>query len=160
MHSTIKAKPTDIYNLEDTNTQKYKFIDFETTEGDQVRTLDKNAFFEKGTYKYSDTVYTIMEKKGQKVQTRWSKQIVHGVWATISQWCRPNPTGYDQVINDANVEEELKEAEKDRVEGATTRDSGKAEDRAPATRTRSRDIKDAPSEGEYINDKNIKTSLR
>ena len=32
---------------------------------------------------------------------------------------------YDQIINDANVEDELQEAEQDRVERAITRDLGK-----------------------------------
>jgi hypothetical protein len=47
-----------VYDLKDKNKQKYKFIDFKLSEGDRVRTLDKLALFEKGTYKYSDKVWS------------------------------------------------------------------------------------------------------
>eukprot|EP01043_Picozoa_sp_COSAG02_P095796 COSAG02_NODE_32125_length_522_cov_0.411348_1_plen_135_part_10 len=66
LHSTIKAKPEMVYKLKDTNKQKYKFIDFKLSKGDKVRTLNKNALFDKGTYEYSDKVYTIKEKNGKR----------------------------------------------------------------------------------------------
>ena len=62
IHSTIKAKPEDVYRLKEKNKQKYTFIQFKLGKGDKVRTLDKKALFDKGTYEYSDKVYTIKAK--------------------------------------------------------------------------------------------------
>jgi hypothetical protein len=67
-----------------------------------------------------------------------------------------NSPEYDQIINDANVEDELKEAEQDRVERAITKDVGTTKERAPSTRSRLRQVSDAPSEGEYEIDKILK----
>ena len=58
VHSTIKAKPEQVWLLKDKNKQKYKFIDFTLKKGDRVRILNKNSLFEKGTYEYSDELYT------------------------------------------------------------------------------------------------------
>ena len=67
-----------------------------------------------------------------------------------------NSPGYDQIINDTNVEGELKEAEQDRVERAITKDLGTTKERAPSTRSRLREVSGAPSEGEYEIDKILK----
>ena len=152
LHSTIKAKPNMVYDLKDKNKQKYKFIDFKLSKGDRVRTLDKLALFEKGTYKYSDKVYTIMAKEGKKFRLEGLKKLYMGYELLLVKDVDSSP-GYDQIINDANVEDELKEAEQDRVERAITKDLGVAKKRAPSTRTRLREVADAPSEGEYEIDK-------
>jgi hypothetical protein len=124
VHSTIKAKPNMVYSLKDKNKQKYKFIDFKLSKGDQVRTLDKNALFEKGTYKYSDKVYTIEAKEGKKFRLDGLKKLYMGYELLLVKDVDNSPE-YDQIINDANVEDELKEAEQDRVERAITKDLGK-----------------------------------
>eukprot|EP01052_Picozoa_sp_SAG31_P043951 SAG31_NODE_7494_length_1674_cov_1.495873_2_plen_423_part_01 len=65
-HSTIKAKPIDVWELKDKNKQKYNFIQFKYKKGDRVRTLNKNALFEKGTYEYSEELYTIDRVDGKR----------------------------------------------------------------------------------------------
>jgi hypothetical protein len=155
LHSTIKAKPNMVYDLKDKNKQKYKFIDFKLSKGDQVRTLDKLALFEKGTYKYSDKVYTIEAKEGKKFRLEGLKKLYMGYELLLVKDVDNSP-GYDQILNDANVEDELKEAEQDRVERAITKDLGVTKERAPSTRTRLREVADAPSEGEYEIDKILK----
>jgi hypothetical protein len=155
LHSTIKAKPNMVYDLKDKNKQKYKFIDFKLSKGDQVRTLDKLALFEKGTYKYSEKVYTIEAKEGKKFRLEGLKKLYMGYELLLVKDVDNSP-GYDQILNDANVEDELKEAEQDRVERAITKDLGVTKERAPSTRTRLREISDAPSEGEYEIDKILK----
>jgi len=122
LHSTIKAKPNMVYDLKDKNKQKYKFIDFKLSKGDQVRTLDKLALFEKGTYKYSDKVYTIEAKEGKKFRLEGLKKLYMGYELLLVKDVDNSP-GYDQILNDANVEDELKEAEQDRVERAITKDT-------------------------------------
>ena len=42
LHSTIKAKPMDVYKGLDKNHQKYKFVKYEFKVGDIVRTLIKS----------------------------------------------------------------------------------------------------------------------
>jgi hypothetical protein len=124
IHSTIKAKPNMVYDLKDKNKQKYKFIDFKLSKGDQVRTLDKLALFEKGTYKYSDKLYTIEAREGKKFRLDGLKKLYMGYELLLVKDVDHSPE-YDQIINDANVEDELQEAEQDRVERAITRDLGK-----------------------------------
>jgi hypothetical protein len=102
-----------VYDLKDKNKQKYKFIDFKLSKGDQVRTLDKLALFEKGTYKYSDKVYTIEAKDGKKFRLEGLKKLYMGYELLLVKDVDNSP-GYDQILNDANVEDELKEAEQDR----------------------------------------------
>jgi hypothetical protein len=112
-----------VYDLKDKNKQKYKFIDFKLSKGDQVRTLDKLALFEKGTYKYSEKVYTIEAKEGKKFRLEGLKKLYMGYELLLVKDVDNSP-GYDQILNDANVEDELKEAEQDRVERAITKDVG------------------------------------
>jgi hypothetical protein len=112
-----------VYSLKDKNKQKYKFIDFKLSKGDQVRTLDKLALFEKGTYKYSDKVYTIEAREGKKFRLDGLKKLYMGYELLLVKDVDNSPE-YDQIINDANVEDELQEAEQDRVERAITRDLG------------------------------------
>jgi hypothetical protein len=113
-----------VYDLKDKNKQKYKFIDFKLSKGDQVRTLDKLALFEKGTYKYSDKLYTIEAREGKKFRLDGLKKLYMGYELLLVKDVDHSPE-YDQIINDANVEDELQEAEQDRVERAITRDLGK-----------------------------------
>jgi hypothetical protein len=42
------------------NNQVYKFKKFNFKKGDNVRTLDKNALFAKGTYSYSKSILKIV----------------------------------------------------------------------------------------------------
>jgi hypothetical protein len=144
-----------VYDLKDKNKQKYEFLDFKLSKGDQVRTLDKLALFEKGTYKYSDKVYTIATKEGKKFRLEGLKKLYMGYELLLVKDVDNSP-GYDQILNDANVEDEMKEAEQDRVERAITKDLGTTKERSPSTRSRLREISDAPSEGEYEIDKILK----
>ena len=65
-HSTIKAKPIDVYEYRAVNNQKYRFVNYNIQVGDKVRTLNKNALFEKGTYAWSPRVYTVLRKEKKR----------------------------------------------------------------------------------------------
>eukprot|EP01050_Picozoa_sp_SAG11_P012137 SAG11_NODE_1332_length_5179_cov_193.229724_2_plen_414_part_00 len=124
LHSTIKAKPEMVYKLKDTNKQKYKFIDFKLSKGDKVRTLNKNALFDKGTYEYSDKVYTIAEKNGKRFKLDGLQKQFMGYELLLVDDVQHSP-GYDQIIVDANREAELKDLEQDKTERAMNKDLGK-----------------------------------
>ena len=61
LHSTIKAKPMDVYKGLDKNHQKYKFVKYDFKVGDIVRTLIKKSLFEKGKYEYSKKRFKIVK---------------------------------------------------------------------------------------------------
>ena len=124
LHSTIKAKPEMVYKLKDTNKQKYKFIDFKLSKGDKVRTLNKNALFDKGTYEYSDKVYTITEKNGKRYKLDGLQKQYMGYELLLVDDVQHSP-GYDQIIVDANREAELQDLEQDKTERAMNKDLGK-----------------------------------
>eukprot|EP01050_Picozoa_sp_SAG11_P012856 SAG11_NODE_1458_length_4874_cov_218.142827_8_plen_453_part_00 len=124
IHSTIKAKPEMVYKLEDKNKQKYRFIDFKLGKGDRVRTLNKNALFEKGTYEYSDKVYMITEKNGKRYKLEGLKKPFMGYELLLVEDLQHSPS-YEQVIVDANREAELKDLEQDRMEKTMNKDLGK-----------------------------------
>ena len=155
IHSTIKAKPEDVYQLKDKNKQKYTFIQFKLGKGDKVRTLDKKALFDKGTYEYSDKVYTIKAKDKNRYELDGVKKKYLGYELMLVSGVQNSPD-YDFIEANANRISEIRDEEQDRTERRITKDLGEPMERAPLTRTRLREVDDAPSEGEYEVEKILK----
>ena len=66
-HSTIKAKPNDVWDGKDTNKQTITVIQDQLKPGDKVRIRMTKKVFQKGdAIKFSREIYTIKEKKGKK----------------------------------------------------------------------------------------------
>jgi hypothetical protein len=69
-------------------------------------------------------VYTIEAREGKKFRLDGLKKLYMGYKLLLVKDVDNSPE-YDQIINDANIEDELKEAQQDRVERAITKDLGK-----------------------------------
>ena len=121
VHSTIKAKPELVYQLKEKNQQKYVFPDFKLKNGDRVRTLNKNALFDKGTYEYSDKVYTIVRKEKNRYVLDGLKKKFMGYELLLVKDVQEAP-GYDVVLAQANREAELQDEEQERTERAMNRE--------------------------------------
>eukprot|EP01047_Picozoa_sp_COSAG01_P060396 COSAG01_NODE_7397_length_3224_cov_1.757120_3_plen_366_part_01 len=72
-HSTIKAKPIDVWNGASKNSQKYRYIQYDYKVGDSVRVLYKKKLFEKGTYGWRPGIYTIYKIKGNYPRAHYVK---------------------------------------------------------------------------------------
>ena len=132
IHSTIKAKPEDVYQLKDKNKQKYTFIQFKLGKGDKVRTLDKKALFDKGTYEYSDKVYTIKAKDKNRYELDGVKKKYLGYELMLVPDVQNSPE-YDFIEANANRIAEIRDEEQDRTERRINKELGSAEERAGAT---------------------------
>ena len=132
IHSTIKAKPEDVYQLKDKNKQKYTFIQFKLDKGDKVRTLDKKALFDKGTYEYSDKVYTIKAKDKNRYELDGVKKKYLGYELMLVPDVQNSPD-YDFIEANANRIAEIRDEEQDRTERRINKELGSAEERAGAT---------------------------
>ena len=66
-HSTIKAKPDDVWDGSDTNKQTVTVVEHDFKKGDKVRLKQHKQVFTKGdALKFSKELYTVMKKVGQK----------------------------------------------------------------------------------------------
>ena len=66
-HSTIKAKPNDVWSGKDINKQTITVITDKLKPGDRVRVKRTKKVFDKGdAVKFSREIYRVKEKKGQK----------------------------------------------------------------------------------------------
>ena len=135
IHSTIKAKPENVWLLKEKNMQKYKFLSFKLKKGDQVRLLNKNALFTKGTYEYSEELYTIskvdkkkyyiVDNNGDDVMTKKKgPKAFQGYELMLVEDVDHSPE-YNVEITNANKEQEMQDIEQDKQERAINLDLGK-----------------------------------
>ena len=76
MHRTIKAKPVDIFNGEDTNHQEKIILDPKLKIGDQVRVMIQKKVFDKGDrQKFTSEVYDIIEQIGHRFKLKGVKKM-------------------------------------------------------------------------------------
>ena len=142
IHSTIKAKPAEVFAGKAKNQQVYKFAKFTFKVGDIVRTLNKKALFEKGMYEYSKDLYKIIKidhvknyAKGKKVKTgqyklrniktsdKLAKQY-QGYELLLANSVQEKD-GYDIVKAEKNIKEGAEEKKRAQVEAALNKDIGK-----------------------------------
>ena len=135
IHSTIKAKPENVWLLKEKNNQKYKFLSFKLKKGDQVRLLNKNALFAKGTYEYSEDLYTITktdkkkyylkDEDGDSVMTKKKgPKAFQGYELMLVEDVDHSPE-YNVEVTNANREQEIQDGEQDKQERAINSDLGK-----------------------------------
>ena len=120
-----------------------------------MRTLDKKALFDKGTYEYSDKVYTIKAKDKNRYELDGVKKKYLGYELMLVSGVQNSPD-YDFIEANANRISEIRDEEQDRTERRITKDLGEPMERAPLARSRLRDIADVPIEGEYEVEKILK----
>ena len=144
LHSTIKAKPMDVYKGLDKNRQKYKFVKYDFKIGDIVRTLIKKSLFEKGKYEYSKKRFKIVKiddsknygspvgpklpelgkyklknvKTGEKLKRQYQ-----GYELQISN-LTDEADDYDIVIAEKNQNAEANEKRKAQMDAALAKDLG------------------------------------
>ena len=144
LHSTIKAKPMDVYKGLDKNHQKYKFVKYDFKVGDIVRTLIKKSLFEKGKYEYSKKRFKIVKiddyknygspvgpklpelgkyklknvKTGEKLKRQYQ-----GYELQISN-LTDEADDYDIVIAEKNQNAEANEKRKAQMDAALAKDLG------------------------------------
>ena len=144
LHSTIKAKPMDVYKGLDKNRQKYKFVKYDFKVGDIVRTLIKKSLFEKGKYEYSKKRFKIVKiddyknygspvgpklpelgkyklknvKTGEKLKRQYQ-----GYELQISN-LTDEADDYDIVIAEKNQNAEANEKRKAQMDAALAKDLG------------------------------------
>eukprot|EP01052_Picozoa_sp_SAG31_P019526 SAG31_NODE_1428_length_8391_cov_4.335866_2_plen_194_part_00 len=118
-----------MWELKDKNKQKYNFIQFKYKKGDRVRTLNKNALFEKGTYEYSEELYTIDRIDGKRfyLVKNNGDQLGRGYLGyelMLVKNVLKNPD-YDVFLTKANKELELQDLQQEQTERAINKELGK-----------------------------------
>ena len=144
-HSTIRAAPIDVYEYRDTNKQKYKFVDDFLSVGEKVRTLDKKALFEKGTYEYSDKIYTITRigraaptadnreetttGSGKRYFLDDDKKRSYMGYELLKVGVAQEAPGYDITLAEANNDAQIQEAQQDLLDKRLRRELGEEYDK-------------------------------
>ena len=159
LHSTIKAIPMEVYEGKAKNNQVYKFKKFNFKKGDNVRTLDKNALFAKGTYSYSKSIFKIVgieqrtDARSSANQSTNKRYILENVktkkkldrkylgYELLLTNSVEESDSYDVNLADANESQEAQEAEDALALQRLNRDLGSAQRGvAPGVRRQTRDI--------------------
>ena len=106
IHSTIKAKPADVFDGKAKNKQKVSIVPHHFKVGDKVRIVRKKRVFDKGDeIKYSNDIYMVEEVNGNKIK-------LNGVQRTYKPY--ELKTIGDLVEND--VDEPEKQTEQNQVD--------------------------------------------
>lgn len=131
VHSTIKAKPMEVYDGNAKNQQVYKFGKFKFKKGDIVRTLNKKALFAKGKYEYSRELYEIIDNdnNGNKYKLKnidngnvLQKQYQGYELQLIDS--AEEKDGYDIVKAEKNISDERAEKERDELDTKLNKEIG------------------------------------
>lgn len=106
IHSTIKAKPIDVFNGKALNNQKISIVHHTFKVGDKVRIIRKKKIFDKiDEIKYSKDVHMVEEVKGNKIK-------VNGIARTYKPYELKNIGDLVENV----VDEPEKETEKNKQE--------------------------------------------